>query len=72
MEISLIIRRQYGLVLEEEEARFLRLLLDGLDASDLEPAIKRRDIKPGDVTKIRKVLADLKEKIVTEVKLHSD
>ncbi len=62
MEIKQIIRRQYLITFDEDEAQDLRDYLDGLQESDYEAPFKRNQvIEPERQSAIKKAMSNLRE-----------
>jgi len=64
MEIKQVIRRQYLVTFDEEEARDIRDFLDGLQESDYEQPFKRNRVEALEVqARIRATMGKLKESL---------
>ena len=64
MEIKQVIRRQYLVTFDEEEAQDIRDFLDGLQVSDYEQPFKRNRVEVLEVqARIRATMGKLKESL---------
>ena len=62
MEIEQVIRRQYRVTFDEEEAQCIRDYLDGLQESDYDQPFKRNRVEAGEQQDaIKEALGKLKE-----------
>jgi len=73
MEIKQVIRRQYLVTFEEEEAQSIRSYLDGLQESDYEQPFKRNRVEAQEEqAEIKSALSKLKEALRLVPVAHSD
>jgi hypothetical protein len=73
MEIKQVIRRQYLVTFEEEEAQHVRDFLDGLQESDYDQPFKRNRVEnQEEQAKIKTALTTLKEALQLAPAAHSD
>ena len=73
MEIKQVIRRQYLVTFEEEEAQCIRDYLDGLQESDYDQPFKRNRVEAlEDQAKIKTALTKLKEALQLVPVAHSE
>lgn len=73
MEIRQVIRRQYLVTFDEEEAQCIRDYLDGLQESDYEQPFKRNRVEAlEEQAKIKSALSNLKEALRLVPVAHSE
>lgn len=73
MEIKQVIRRQYLVTFDEEEAQDIRTFLDGLQESDYEQPFKRNRVEALEVkARIRETMGKLKESLQLVPVAHSE
>jgi hypothetical protein len=73
MEIKQVIRRQYLVTFDEEEAQDVWAFLEGLQESDYEAPFKRSQvIEPERQAAIMKAMSNLREALTTVPAAHSD
>ena len=64
MEIKQVIRRQYLVTFDEEEAQDIRAYLDGLQESDYEQPFKRNQVEAADIqARIKKTMGKLRDSL---------
>ncbi len=72
MEIKQVIRRQYLVTFDEEEAQDLRAYLDGLQESDYEAPFKRNQVIGTErQSAIKKAMSNLREALTAVPAAHS-
>lgn len=72
MEIKQVIRRQYLVTFDEEEAQDIRAYLDGLQESDYEAPFKRNQvIEPDRQSAIKRAMSNLREALRAVPVVHS-
>lgn len=73
MEIKQVIRRQYLVTFEEEEAQCIRSYLDGLQESDYDQPFKRNRVEAREEQQaIKSALSNLKEALRLAPVAHSE
>lgn len=73
MEIKQVIRRQYLVTFEEEEAQCIRSYLDGLQESDYDQPFKRNRVEAREEQQaIKSALSNLKEALRLAPVVHSE